>query len=167
MLNTTSIQRAIEWAISDSGATGHFIVEGAPIVNRKIAQFPIAIKLPDGKIIKSTHTGNLDIPWLPTTMTECHVVPGLAHSSLISTRKFCDAGCKVSFDEDECRVYFKGKLVLTGDRDPVTTLWRLPLNPSSPQNSHETHAHLDLSMTAQQSAQHSAHNVYTLPYRRN
>ena len=85
MLNTTSIRRAVEWAISDSGATGHFIVEGAPIVNRKIAQFPIAIKLLDGKIIKSTHTGNLDIPWLPTTMTKCHVVPGLAHSSLIST----------------------------------------------------------------------------------
>ena len=62
MLNTTKIQRAVEWAISDSGATGHFIVEGAPIVNKQIAQFPIAIKLPDGKIIRSTHTGNLDIP---------------------------------------------------------------------------------------------------------
>ena len=167
MLNTTKIQRAVEWAISDSGATGHFIVEGAPIVNKRIAQFPIAIKLPDGKIIRSTHTGNLDIPWLPHGMTECHIVPGLAHSSLISTRKFCDAGCKVSFDEDECRVYYKGQLVLTGDRDPCTTLWRLPLNPRSPQNETTLHAHLDLKMTDRQMAQHAAHNVYTLPYRRN
>ena len=49
MLNTTKIQRAVELAISDLGATGHFIVEGAPIVNKQIAQFPIAIKLPDEK----------------------------------------------------------------------------------------------------------------------
>ena len=33
MLNTTKIQQAVEWAILDLGATGHFIVEGAPIVN--------------------------------------------------------------------------------------------------------------------------------------
>lgn len=63
---------------------------------------PIAIKLPDGKVIHSTHIANLDIldiPLLPDKMTECHNVPGgLAHSSLISTRKLCDAGCRVLFD---------------------------------------------------------------------
>ena len=80
MLNTTKIRRAVEWAISDSGATGHFLVEGVPVVNKQVAERPIAIKLLDGGIIRSTHTGNLDIPWLPNQMTECHIVPGLAHS---------------------------------------------------------------------------------------
>ena len=54
-----------------------------------------------------------------------------------------------------------------GDRDPCTTLWRLPLNPRSPQNETTSHAHLDLKMTDRQIAQHAAHNVYTLLYRRN
>ena len=63
-------------------------------------------------------------------MTEAHIVPCLAHASLISTRKFCDAGCKVMFDDDECRVYFKNELVLVGGRDADTGLWQLPINPT-------------------------------------
>ena len=55
-------------------------------------------------------------------MTEAHIVPGLAHSSLISTKIFCEAGCKVVFDETECRVYYKDKLVLTGGRDKKTEM---------------------------------------------
>ena len=57
---------------------------------------------------------------MPHEMTEAHIVPGLAHSSLISTKKFCEAGCKVVFDEEECRVYYKDKLVLSGDRGEKT-----------------------------------------------
>ena len=63
-------------------------------------------------------------------MTEVHIVPGLAHALLISTRKFCDAGCKVMFDDGECRVYFRGELVLVGGRDEATGLWNLPINPT-------------------------------------
>ena len=81
------------------------------------------------KSIKSTHTCNVDIPWLPNHMTEAHIVPGLAHASLISTRKFCDAGCKVMFGGDECRVYFKDEIVLVGGRDAAIGLWQLPINP--------------------------------------
>ncbi len=117
------LKRAVQWAISDSGATGHFLVENAPVTNKQVATHLITTTLPNGRSIKSTHTCNLDIPWLPHAMTETHIVPGLAHSSLISTRKFCDAGCKVSFDMDECRVYFKGQLVSTGNRDPIHKLW--------------------------------------------
>jgi hypothetical protein len=129
MFDTRRLTRAVEYAISDSGATGHFLVEGAPIVNKKVATTPVQILLPNGKRIRSTHTCNLDIPWLPNEMTEAHIVPGLSHASLISTRKFCDAGCKVSFDEEECRVFYKNKLVLIGNRDPRSQLWRLPINP--------------------------------------
>ena len=96
MFDTAQVTRAVTYAISDSGATGHSLVEDAPVVNKKLAVKPIQILLPNGKTIVSTHTGNLDIPWLPDSMTEAHIVPGLSHSSLISTRKFCDAGCRVS-----------------------------------------------------------------------
>ena len=129
----------VEFGLSDSGASAHFIVEGAPVENLRAAEKPLRIKLPDGKIILSTHTCNLPIPWLPKVMTEAHVVPGLAHSSLISTKKFCEAGCVVVFDRFECRVYFGPKaaqrrlasaeeLVLTGGRDANTGMWKLPIN---------------------------------------
>lgn len=57
--------------------------------------------------------------WLPTTIREAHIVPGLTQMSLISTQKFCDAGCKVTFDVNECRVYYLDKLVLVGTRDAI------------------------------------------------
>ena len=162
--NTTRLKHAVEYAISDSGAAVHFLVEGAPVANLKMAENPITIMLPNGRTIQSTHTCNLDIPWLPDTMTEAHIVPGLAHSSLISRRKFCAAGCKVAFDQQECRVYHKGRLVLIGDRDEKTNLWRLPINPKAKPTGNWL-AHFYLHMTPNQSSSHVAQNVYTLPYK--
>ena len=130
-------------------------------MNLKRAKFPIAIKLPDGNIIYSTHTCNLDIPWIPHAVTEGHIVPGLAHSSLISTGKFCDAGCRVAFDEEECRVYYKGELVLAGGRDEKSGMWKLPINPI---NKNNDNAYLDLAPT-NKGSDHTASNLYTLPYK--
>ena len=92
IFNNVRMTRAVAWALSDSGATSHFLMNGAAAVNIKRTNHPITITLPNGKTIRSTHTCNLDIPWLLGHMTEAHIVPGLAHASLISTRKFCDAG---------------------------------------------------------------------------
>ena len=122
LFNTRQLLHLVKYALSDSGASSHFLIKGSPAVNIKVAKFPIAIKLPDGSIIWSTHTCNLDIPWLPHRMTESHIVPGLAHSSLISTKKCCKAGSKVVFDETECRVYYKYELVLSGGRDKKTEM---------------------------------------------
>ena len=82
----TTVQN--EHAISDLGATGHSVVKNAPVTNKRIAHNPIAVTLSNRKTIKSIHTCNLDIPWLPHAMTEAHIVPGLTHSSLISTQTF-------------------------------------------------------------------------------
>ena len=161
------VTRAVKWAISDSGATGHFLIAGAPAVNIRPAAKPITITLPNGKSIKSTHTCNLDIPWLPDHMTEAHTVLGLAHASLISTRKFCNAGCKVMFDKEECRVYFKNKLVLVGGRDITTGLWQLPINPSAQtQSTPYIVNHLDLQVLAIQ-LHHAVNSLYTMPYKQN
>ena len=101
IFNPQSLIRAVKHAISDSGATGYFLVKGAPVISTQIGAHLITITLPNGKVIQSAHTCNLDIPWLPAQMMEVHIVPGLAHASLISTRKFCDTGCKVVFDMNE------------------------------------------------------------------
>ena len=92
--NTENDSIAIKYAISDSGATGHFLVEGVPVTNLQVADNPISITITNGKIITSTHTYNLGIPWLLKQMTEAHLVPGLAHAPLISTRKFVNQDAK-------------------------------------------------------------------------
>ena len=119
--------RSARWAIADAGATGHFVMAGAPVINVKPTTNPIRITLPDGQSIMSTHTCNLNIPWLPVFMTKAHIVPGMAHSSLISIKKFCDGGCKVMYDENKVRVIYKGNMVLSGGHDARTGLWLLPI----------------------------------------
>ena len=71
-------------------------------------------------LIYSTHIDNLDLPWMPDSMTVTHIVPGLSHSALLSTKVFYDAGYKLIFGEWECRVYYEAKFMLTGYRDRKT-----------------------------------------------
>ena len=85
IFNTKRLVHLVKYALSDSGASSHFLIKGSPAVNIKLAEFPITIKLPDGSIIWSTHMCNLDIPWLTHRMTEAYIVPGLEDLSLIST----------------------------------------------------------------------------------
>ena len=86
--NPSKINIPICNGISDSGTTGHFVLQGAPVKNIKITANPIAITLPDGQKIHSTHTCDLDIPWLPKSAVEAHIVPGLAHTPLISIKNY-------------------------------------------------------------------------------
>ena len=57
-------------------------------------------------------------------------MPGLAHSSLISISTLCDDGCTATFDNKTCSIWHNNRLVLQGDRDPGTNLWRLPITPT-------------------------------------
>ena len=151
------------YAIFDSGATAHFLVDNAHVVNKRPALKPLTIRLPNGKHIVSTHTCNLDLPWLPHSITEAHIVPGLSHSSLISTRKFCDAGCQVTLDQHSCKIYYQGALVLTGTRDETTGLWKVPIHPHRPAH-HGKHSKLNAPHDSPLvTAPHTAMNMYTLP----
>eukprot|EP00804_Cyclotella_cryptica_P022671 CCRYP_012468-RA/>CCRYP_012468-RA protein AED:0.28 eAED:0.27 QI:0/0/0/1/0/0/4/0/650 len=157
-------KRQQQYAIFDSSATAHFLVDGAHVVNRRPALKPLTIRLPNGKHIVSTHTCNLDLPWLPHSITEAHIVPGLSHSSLISTRKFCDVGCRVTFDRQACRIYYQGTLLLTGTRDDTTGLWKVPIHPQQ-----QTHTDHQSNQKDSQHASppittpHTAMNMYMLP----
>eukprot|EP00970_Alexandrium_tamarense_P017799 scaffold11398_cov137-Alexandrium_tamarense.AAC.1 len=102
------------------------------------AVHPLTITLPDGQCIHSTHTCNLDIPWLPPAATKAHIVPGLAHTSLISIKQLCDNGCRVIYDDMACRVYYQHQLVWIGQQEPTMGLWILPLQPNRPNASNMT-----------------------------
>ncbi len=148
-------------ALSDSGATSHFIAEGAHVINKQVDHNPITITLPDGATLTSSHTCNVDIPWLRHSATKAHIVPGLAHASLLSTAKFCDAGYVVTFDAHHCKVFDGQTLVLKGGRDATTNLWRLPLNPQQLQQP------CTMPMANTPPPTEELHNVYTIPHLQN
>jgi hypothetical protein len=129
LMNTAKIKNTVDIAIADAGATAHFAIPGVPVINKRIATTPLIINLPDGEQLQSSHTCELDITWLPRAARIAHIVPGLQHTSLISIKVLCDAGCKVSYDDEKCKVYFRNKLVWHGGREPTTQLWVLPLCP--------------------------------------
>ena len=102
-----------------------------------------------------------------------HIVPGLAHALLITTRKICKEGCKVIFDADKCRVYYKGNLVLSGGKDTNNALWKLPIDPTTNQMHNQQGHHLEAlnlctTRCNQKSTLHAANaSLYTLPYKQN
>jgi hypothetical protein len=48
--------------IVDSGATANFVNVNAPVINKKIAMVQLAIYNPNGAIMYSTHTAEIDVP---------------------------------------------------------------------------------------------------------
>ena len=115
---------------------------------------PLTINLPDGGTIQSTYTCQLNMPWLPAKARVANIVPGLAHTSLVSISTLCDAGCKVKYNESTCDVYFNNRKVWTGQREPTTGLWILPLNPTKSGNLPRGHR--------PRKQQHRANNAHTM-----
>ncbi len=152
-------------ALSDSGASSHFIVNGANVINKQLDRNPITITLPDGATLQSTHTCNVNIPWLQDEATRARIVPGLAHSSLLSTASFCDAGYTVTFDAQVCQIFDKEELVLEGGHNAAPNLWSLPLSPHAPPATtaaHTTVAYNGTHITP--AVQSTANNVHTGAY---
>jgi DNA-binding transcriptional regulator YbjK len=88
--NASNIKISEDMAIADAGATSHFLIKRAPVLNKQITMKPLRINLPDGAQLYSTHTATLDIPWIPPNARKAHIVPGLSHTSLISVKSLCD-----------------------------------------------------------------------------
>jgi hypothetical protein len=146
----------VDMAIADAGATSHFLVTGAPVINRRTAIAPIKINLPDGAQLKSTHTATLNIPSIPKSARQAHIVPGLTHTSLVSIKSLCDAGCIVTYTKENCDVTYKGTLVWQGIREPCTGLWVLPLRPDP------THPEFANLATTVPNSTEAAYNVHAL-----
>ena len=87
-METAKIKIAIDMAIADTGATAHFAVLGAPVINKQVATSPLIINLLDGEQLTSAHTCELDILWLPKAAKLAHSVPGLMHMSSILIKKY-------------------------------------------------------------------------------
>jgi hypothetical protein len=88
----------------------------------------LTVRLPNGAIMESSHTAELDIPGLKAAASKAHVSPGMAHHSLLSVGHLCDEGYIVTFQRDTVTICnFKNSKVLSGPRDVTTGLWRINL----------------------------------------
>ena len=121
-------------AIADTGATSLFLTKNAPCLNKRPADSPISVTLPDGRKIFSSHICDVRIPGLPTMLTG-HIMPDMTTASLFGIRVLCKAGCKVIFDNEKCQVVYKENIILTGYKDTISDLWTLPILPD---DSHRT-----------------------------
>ena len=141
-------------AISDSGATGRFLLPGTPVNNISPGTRYLLINPPYGETIKSTYTWKLEIPWLPDKAKISHIVTGLVHSSLVSIKFLCESGFKVIYQGRTCNVYFEYKLVWQGIKEPTTGLWMLPL--------YLTQAKLPHASPTNKPTNYTTNNVYTI-----
>jgi hypothetical protein len=94
--------------------------------NIRPATNPLTISLPDGKVVRSTHVCNFELPSLPSIL-EGHIVLDLTVASLVGIRILCKAGCIIIFTKTACYIMYGGNIILTGYKDPSTDLWVLPI----------------------------------------
>ncbi len=97
----------------------YFLFPNEPIFKKQLTTYPLCITLHDGCTIAHTHLPR-GYTQLPVTAWIAHIVPDLAHSSLISIKQFCDARCRVEYNATNCYVYFNNKIILQGSRDEET-----------------------------------------------
>jgi hypothetical protein len=144
-INLTPSQPSPCTALLDSGYTAHLLLANVKFSNKKSTSTPLAVRLPNGDTITSTHTATLNMPSLPHAARNAHILPGLSQHSLIFVGQMCDSGCSVTFTASNVTVTNGESTILIGLRDKESSLWRVPLEPATPLNfGHE----------------HSARNVY-------
>jgi hypothetical protein len=88
----------------DSVCTGHFLLVNAPCLNKVKSRTPLTVRLPNGAIMESSHTAELDIPELNAAASKAHGFPGMANHSLLSVGQLCEEGYIVTFKQDTVRI---------------------------------------------------------------
>ena len=111
----------------NSGASSHFLLSTAPVLNKMVADRPLTVKLPNGDNVRSSHIAELDLPLLPRGGREAHIVPGLVSHSLVSVVQLCNAGCQVDVKDILCEIRYRGKTIVQCSKDVNTGLWMMPL----------------------------------------
>ena len=109
---------------ADTGTTGNFISfsDAAVLLDIKPVNKGISVSLPNGQVIKSTHTATLNLPSLPMVAHAAHAFPELT-GSLLSIGMLTDAGLTAIYTADSVTIQDSaGVKVLSGNRSPSTQL---------------------------------------------
>jgi hypothetical protein len=130
-------QKLQDTAYADSGCTSHFLKSNSHCIDEQVAHNGMRVKLADGKIIQATCTPLLDSLQLPIQARRVHIFRDLQNSALLSmSQAFCDNNCEARFTKTNVTTFQKDSIILQGERDSVTGLWQLDLQPLSLQIAH-------------------------------
>ena len=93
-----------------------------------ITEDSIRVQITDARHVQSTYCGKLPLlQSLPNVAARIgHRIPQLTQS-LLSISKLCDNDCVATFDKQHYNIHYNGNLILRGERDKATTLWKIPL----------------------------------------
>ncbi len=122
-------------AITNSSATQISAMEGSDVVNKRWTTCPLKVALEDSHQVMSTHMCDIHIDGLPFTLTG-QILPNLSIALLFGIWALTEVECEVSFDKHKCIVWYNGKIILSGDKDPATDLWTLPLGSTGRTSDH-------------------------------
>ncbi|GFH54654.1 hypothetical protein CTEN210_11130 [Chaetoceros tenuissimus] len=87
-----------------------------------------SVQLPDSSETTSDEDGYLPIPdQLSDVAKHAYIFEGITNSTLISVGKLCDDGCEVTFTRDIALITKNGEILLTGDQNPIDSLWDIHL----------------------------------------
>ena len=86
---------------ADTGTTGNFISlpDSDVLLNITPTNTGIVVSLPNGDLIRSTHTATLNLPSIPMSARAAHIFPGLT-GSLLSIGLLTDAGLTAVYTAD-------------------------------------------------------------------
>eukprot|EP01034_Spumella_vulgaris_P041206 gene41206-51007_t len=117
-------------ANADTGTTGNYIclADAGMLLNIQPTRSGISVKMPDGSLIRSTHTALLNPPSLPRSACVAHVFPTLS-GSLLSIGMLCDHGLTATYDAEQVLIRdSRGAVVLRGIRSSTSRLWMIDLD---------------------------------------
>ena len=99
----------------------------APLTHQKpINNGPIVI-LPNDNTMQATHSGILNLPYLPYKAKVAYKFPQIS-KSLLSMSALCDEGGSATFHKHSVHMWCNNKIILKGIRDPDARLWMVPLD---------------------------------------
>ena len=119
MLNNKT--NLFNYAIVDSGTSSHMITPNTPCINKLVSN-GLNIRLPNDTFTKSTHTADLDLPFLDKQAKNSHVVPAFKDYSLFSVPQLTKLGYTVIFDE-RVRIMKNGIEIHNGHFDKNSQLF--------------------------------------------
>jgi hypothetical protein len=97
-------------------------------LNKTLTTNPLTVRFPNGQTVKYTHTSTPDILQLSKSAKAAHIFPAMENNSLLSVGQICDEGYFVLFSISEVKILNeKQKIIMKGNRDCATGLWRINL----------------------------------------
>jgi hypothetical protein len=133
-VSDTATRATQGFAILDTGCSGHYLANDAPYLSKTPTPHGLPVALPDGTIIRASHSAQLQLhESLPTSAGTAHIFQSFpSGGSLISIGQLCDHGCNAMFTATDVIITNEfGAVVLTGRRSRLNRLWEANITPST------------------------------------